>query len=247
MGPLIYFSGGKSHLAFKNDNEMLTTQSIIAESQGAGSPLAPTRPWGAVMALRAPPPAVGPHGPTAPSSHSVCATARTPLPVGMLCHREQGGPRSQNAELKDEVCRTSGMLVPRRWGQTEVEDSCISSPHCAKHWWMLEPGPTRPMSTRAAHPAVHPHPEHRAELWGHWDPLVANHSENHGGRIRAAFLSRRASAPCKGAGILISHLLCITDSYLIVKGPNSPLQCHTKKPNRSAWSSEPKCEMKDFS
>lgn len=72
-------------------------------------------------------------------------------------------------------------------------------------------------------------------------------SENHRGQIRAAFLSRRAFGLHKGAGILISHLLCITDSYLIVKGPNSPPQRHTRKPNRSAWSSEPKCEMKDFS
>lgn len=39
----------------------------------------------------------------------------------------------------------------------------------------------------------------------------------------------------------------VSDSYLIVKGPNSPLQCHMRKFNRPAWSSELKCEMKVFS
>lgn len=32
-----------------------------------------------------------------------------------------------------------------------------------------------------------------------------------------------------------------------MKGPNSPLQCHMRKFNRPAWSSELKCEMKVFS
>lgn len=58
---------------------------------------------------------------------------------------------------------------------------------------------------------------------------------------------RRGGSPCKGAGILISHLLCISDSYLIAKGPNSPPRCHTRKFNRLAWSSELQCEMKVFS
>lgn len=78
-------------------------------------------------------------------------------------------------------------------------------------------------------------------------PKLLTISENHGGQILAVFLSMGAFSPCKGAGILISHLLCISDSYLIVKGPNSPLQCHTRKFNRPAWSSELKCEMKVFS
>ena len=78
-------------------------------------------------------------------------------------------------------------------------------------------------------------------------PKLLIRSENHGGQILAVFLSMGSFACCKGAGLLISHLLCITDSYLIVKGPNSPLQCHMRKFNRPAWSSEPKCEMKVFS
>lgn len=78
-------------------------------------------------------------------------------------------------------------------------------------------------------------------------PKLLIRSENHWGQILAVFLSVGSFACCKGAGLLISHLLCITDSYLIVKGPNGPLQCHTKKFNRPAWSSELKCEMKVFS
>jgi len=98
-----------------------------------------------------------------PPAHTVCVPLPGPC-ARMLCHGAQGGPRSQSAERRDEVCRASGMLALGRWGQTGVEASCTSSRQCtaAMHtgscWYLILNVLLAPQSARAAHAAVHPLP-----------------------------------------------------------------------------------------